>query len=238
MEKPFRNTWEIYTGKFEKLLLLMLGTTLPLLIVHSFVTNYMFAITPSISQTSSIADIYYGFLTVLLFIYAQVPFIRYVYNEYIGHEHSLRDSFIHFLSNGFTVFVFACIVSFLSTIGFMLFFLPGLIVLALVFPIPYLSVFDNKSVWKSFKEGIRIGKKNFFKILLVILVTGFVELFFGIYVTMQIFNITSSFSAQIITQMVLNMLFFPFVVILLTSYIIKWREAQEVLEVGVEEANF
>lgn len=238
MDKPLRYTWNLYTGKFEKLILLMLGTTLPLLMVHSFITNYIYTITPSFSPVYSFADIYYGLLTVLLYLYAQVPYIRFVYNEYVGNEHSLRDSFYQFLVNGFTIFLFACIFSVFTTIGFMLFLLPGIILLSLVFPIPYISIFDEKSVWKSFKEGFRLGKKHFLKLFLIIFLSGMVELLFGIFITAQLFNITSSYAAQIITQMVLNLLFYPFIIILLTSYIIKWREAQEVLEVDAEEANF
>lgn len=237
MEKPFRFTWELYTGKFEKLLLLMLGTTLPLLLLHSFATNYVYAITPGLFQFTSLADIYYALITILFFLYAQIPYIRFVYNEYEGHEHSLRNSIYHFLANGFTVFLFACIVSFLSIIGFMLLVLPGLVLLSFVFPIPYLSIIDGKSVWKAYKEGLRIGKKHFFKILAILIITGFGELLFGIFVTYQLFEITSSFAAQIITQMVLNLIFFPFLIILLTSFIIKWREAQEVLEIKEQEVE-
>lgn len=237
MEKPIKYTWEMYTGKFEKLLIIMLTTTLPLLLVHSFITNYIYAITPNPFGAFSVADIYYGLLTVLLYLFAQIPYIRFVLNEYEGNEHSLRNAFYSFTANGFTIFLFACIVSIFSTIGFMFFLLPGLVLLSILFPIPYISVFDEKSVWKSFKEGFRLGKKHFIKLLLIIFLSGALELLFGIFVTSQLFNITSSYAAQIITQIVLNLLFYPFIIILLTSYIIKWREEQEVLEVSVEEGQ-
>lgn len=235
MEKPLKYTWEIYTGKFEKILVLMLTTTLPLLMLHSFVTNYIYAVTPSYSAVYSFADIYYGLITLLLYLYAQIPYIRFVYNDYKGVENNLRNSIYHFLVNGFTVFVFACLVSIISTIGFMLFLLPGLIFLALVFPVPYISIFDGKSVWKSFKEGFRIGKKKFFKIMFIIILAGMSELLFGIFVTYQLFNITSSFAAQIITQMTLNIIIYPFIIMLMTSCIIKWREALETLEVKAQK---
>ncbi|SEP98218.1 hypothetical protein [Piscibacillus halophilus] len=235
MDHPLRNTWELYTGKFEQILVLMLTTTLPLLLLHSFITNYIYAITPSFSAVYSVADIYNGFLTLLLFLYAQTPYIRFVYNEHVGIDHNLRNSIYIFLVNGFTVFVFACITAFISTIGFALFLLPGLIFLALVFPVPYISVFDEKSVWKSFKEGFRIGKKRIVKISLLLFALGMVELLFGIFVTYQLFNITSSFAAQMITQMTLNLIFFPFLIMLMTSFILKWRESLKTLEVAEEE---
>lgn len=237
MNQPLKNAWELYTGKFEQILVLMLTTTLPLLLIHSFVTNYLYAITPSYSPIYSVADIYNGFLTLLLFLYAQTPYIRYVYNEHLGKEHNLRNSIYIFLVNGFTVFVFACITALLSTIGFMLFLLPGLILLALVFPVPYISIFDEKTTWKSFKEGFRIGKKRFVKISLMLFLLGMVELLFGIFVTYQLFNITSSFAAQMITQMTINLLFFPFLIMWMASLIIKWRDQIETFDVVQEKGE-
>lgn len=230
MEKPLKFTWELFTSKFEKILIIMLITTLPLLILHNFAANFIFAITPSFTAFS-FGDIYYGLITLLLFIYAQVPYIRFVYAEYTGHELSLSNSLYHFLVNGFTVFLFACMASILGTIGFMLFLIPGLIFLTLVFPIPYISVFDGKSVWKSFKEGIRIGKKKFWKIALILFLTASIEFIVGAVAVQYLFYITSSYAAQIITQIVINLLFFPFITILVASHMIKWRESIEFLEI-------
>ncbi|SEP95409.1 hypothetical protein SAMN05216232_1436 [Virgibacillus subterraneus] len=237
MENPLKYTWQLYTGKFEKMFMLMITTTFPLLLLHSFVTNYIYAITPSYLVNYSYADIYYGFLTVLFFLYAQIPYIRYVYNEYVGKEDSLKDALYQFLANGFTVFIFACLLSFFSTIGFMLFLIPGLILLSIFFPVTYLSMFDEKSTWKSLKEGMRIGKKHLFKTMVLILFTGLLEAVIGVTLSAQIFNITSSYSAQIISQIALNIIVFPFVIVYLTSLIIKWRESEDVLEVDSKDTT-
>ncbi|MBP1971431.1 putative neutral ceramidase superfamily lipid hydrolase [Virgibacillus natechei] len=133
------------------------------------------------------------------------------------------------------MFLFAVIVSILSAIGFMFFAIPGLLLLALVFPIPYISIFDEKSVWKAFKEGIRIGKKQFLKIFLIIVITGTVEGIIGLFVVAQVFTITDSFAAQILTQMTLNLLIFPFVIMYITSSVLKWREELDVLEINEKE---
>ncbi|GEN44524.1 hypothetical protein AHA02nite_03000 [Alkalibacillus haloalkaliphilus] len=234
MDKPFRNTWEIYTGRFEKVLVIMLTTTLPLLLLHSFITNYIYAITPSFASGYSVADIYYGLITLLFFLYAQAPYIRFVYNEHVGVENNLRNTIYHFLVNGFSVFIFACLVAIISTIGFALLILPGLIFLSLVFPVPYISMFDEKSVWKSFKEGLRVGKKHFIKIFLILSLFGLAELLFGIFVTFQLFTITPSFAAQVITQIALNLIVFPFLIMYMTSLILKWRETLATLEVQDE----
>lgn len=224
MKHPLKLTWELYMGQFEKVLVLMLTTTLPLLLLHSLTTNYIYAITPRVTSIYSFADIYYGLITLLIFIYAQIPYIRFTNNEEKDYEHSLKNAIYYFFSNGFTVFVFACIVSILITAGLTLFIIPGLILLILFFPIPYISVFDGKSVWKGYREGFRIGRKRFFKIALIILVSGVLELGLGILATTQLIKITDLFAAQLVTQMVLNLIFYPFIIILVTFYIIKWRK--------------
>ncbi|WP_067724805.1 hypothetical protein [Oceanobacillus damuensis] len=235
MKNPLRSTWQLYTGKFEKILVLMLTTTLPLLMLHSFTTNYIYAITPSMNPNYSFADIYYALLTILFYIFAQIPYIRFVYNEFQGHEHSLKNAMYTFLVSGFTVFLFAAIVAILSSIGFMFFVIPGLLLLSLVFPIPYISIFDEKSIWKAYKEGLRIGKKHFLKIFLMITITGTIEAVIGLFVVAQVYSITDSFAAQIITQMTLNLLIFPFVIMYITSNVMKWREELEVLEISDKE---
>lgn len=235
MKNPLRYTWQLYTGKFEKIFVLMLTTTLPLLMLHSFTTNYIYAITPSMNPIYSFADIYYALLTILFYIFAQIPYIRFVFNEFKGHENSLKNAMYTFLVNGFTVFLFAAIVSILSSIGFMLFVIPGLLLLSLVFPIPYISIFDDKSIWKAYKEGLRIGKKHFLKIFLMITITGMIEAIIGLFVVAQIYSITDSFAAQILTQMTLNLLIFPFVIMYITSSVIKWREELDVLEIREKE---
>lgn len=237
MKSPLRYTWEIYTRKFEKVLVLMLTTTLPLLLLHSYAVNYIYTVTPSVDPTYSFADIYYALLTILFFLFAQIPYIRFIYNEHTGHEYSLLNSIYEFLARGFTIFLFACIISLIATVGFMIFVLPGLILLAVVFPIPYISIFDEKSIWKSYREGIRLGKRNFVKIFLIIIITGLFEALVGAFVTINVFDISPSFAAQIITQMVLNLLYFPFVIMLLTSAIMKWRAQQDMLEINNEEAS-
>lgn len=237
MDKPFGFAWNLYTKQFEKFLILMLCTTLPMLLLHSFITNFIYLVTPPEGTLFGVADIYYGLITIIFFLYAQFPYIRFVYNEYEGHDHSLRNALFQFIVNGFTVFVFACIVGLLSTIGFMLFALPGMIFLSLVFPIAYISIFEEKSIWKAYREGIRIGKKNFFKIMLLLFIGGILEMVIGLVITYSLINVTQSYAAQVITQIVLNLIFFPFLISVLTAWMIKWKDAQRSLDIEVSEAT-
>ena len=123
MDKPIREAFSLFSSRFEHILLLGVMIVLPLLLLHSFLSNYIMAVTPTFFGTTIIADVYISFLTILLLLYAQVPFIRYMFNEYQGNEGSLRNAYYYFFVNGFEFFMFAVVASLIATLGLVLFFL-------------------------------------------------------------------------------------------------------------------
>lgn len=106
MDRPLHFTWNIYMHKFEKILVLMLLTTLPILLFHSVVTNYMYAVSAQGDTAYLFADLFYALLTLIFYLYAQIPFIRFVYNEHQGIENSLRNALYHFFGKWLYRFCF------------------------------------------------------------------------------------------------------------------------------------
>lgn len=234
MDKPISFAFSLFTGKYEKFLLIAFLVQVPLLIVHSFSTNYIHAITPTDGSIFSVSDIFYAYITMLLLIYAMVPFIKYTVNEFEGREFPLKNSFYIFAAQGFNIFVFSALISLITVIGFMFFILPGLVILSLFISAPIIAVIDEKSVWKSTKESFQIFKKHFIKIILFISLLSLVELIIGIALNFLLVTITTSYAAVVITQIFLNTIFFPVFVVMLTSLVIKWREGLNSLEVKNE----
>lgn len=230
MEKPIREAFALFSNRFEHILLLGVTIVLPLLFLHSFLSNYIMAVTPTFFGTTIIADMYISFLTILLLLYAQVPFIRYMFNEYQGNDGNLRNAYYFFFANGFEFFMFAVLAGFVTTLGLILFFIPGLIIITLLYPIPFVAAMDRKSVWKSFKAGIRLGKKHFLKLFILVFLLAFIELFISSGLTLLIYSLTTSFAAQLLAHMFLNLLFFPIITLIICGYIIKWREEIYTLE--------
>lgn len=218
-----RSAFSFVGTNFEKLLLIIVVVQLPLLLFHSFVTNMIYAVTPNPGTVYSVADFYYAFFTLFLFLYAQVPFIKYTYNELEGRERPLRDALLTFVVKGFPFFLFAGLFGLLAVIGFSLFVIPGFVLLAVIFTAPVIAVIDEKSIWKSLKESTLLFKKNFMKILLLIFIWGCIELFLGIALNQVVLNVTRSYAAIISVQMLMNMLFYPVFVVLLTISTIHWR---------------
>ena len=230
MDKPFREAFALFTSRFEHILLLGVTILFPLLLGHAFLSNYIYAVTPNILGTTIISDIYYTLLTIQMMLFAQIPIIRYMFNEYQGHESSLKNAYFIFFANGFQFFVFATLASFLTTVGIILFLLPGLIILTFLYPIPFVAVMDNKSIWKSWKPGFRLGKKHFFKLFLLIITMSLVELLISGGITLLILSLTTSFAAQLLSHILLNLIFFPIITLIITGFIIKWREEIYTLE--------
>jgi hypothetical protein len=224
MDKPLKYTFSFIAERFEKLLIIVLCVQLPLLILHSIITNYIYAITPNVGTIYSVADIYYALFTILFFLYAQIPFVKYTFNELEGREGSLKNALYTFVVQGFPIFVFSCLISILIIIGFSFFVVPGIIILSLFITAPIISIIDNKSVWKSIKEARLLFKKHFIKIILLISLWGTVEMVIGIIVNSFILNITSSYAALAGVQILTNMLFYPLFIVLLTTSTLKWRE--------------
>ncbi len=224
MEKPFKYSISFVAEKFEKILLLVLLVQLPLLILHFFITNYIYAITPNVGTIYSVADFYYALFTILFFLYAQIPFVKYTYNEFEGKEHALKDALYSFLVQGFPIFVFASLISMATLIGFSLLVVPGLIILAFFITAPIISIIDNKSVWKSIRESRILFKKHFMKIIGLLLIWGLLEMVIGVLLNAVIIRITTSYAALAGVQIITNLIFYPIFFILLTVCTLKWRE--------------
>ena len=224
MSYPFREAFQFYTQKIEYIFLFAFTIILPVLLFHAFIMNYVYAATPLINGTTSVADLFYGLFTIILLTVAQVPIIRFVYNEQEGIEHPVRNAFFHFALIGFSVFLFAVLYGILAVLGTMLFLIPGIVVMLFLFLTPYISAIDSKPARRSWKEALRLGKRHFFALLLMVLGISLAEMLIGIISEHVVFSITSSYGAQLFSQMMLNMLIFPFMIVVVTLYVMKWRD--------------
>ncbi|MBS4179492.1 hypothetical protein [Lederbergia citrea] len=224
MDKPVSFAFSLFAGKYEKFLIIVFLVQIPFLLIHSFITNYIYAITPTFGSLFSIADIYYAFITLLLLLFVLIPFVKFTINEYQGNENSLKTAFYSFAVQGFNIFVFSVLLALAAVIGFMFFFIPGLIILAAFISAPIIALNDEKSVWKSVRESLQIFKKHFLGLIFCILLFSLLELGIGVFLNFIILSITPSYAAIMITQIFLNTIFFPIFIVVLTSLTIKWRE--------------
>jgi hypothetical protein len=223
MISSFKNTWTLYTKKFEGVIFLSLTILLPLLLMNWFLLNIVYAFVFN-DFTSGLADFYYVFLTVIFLVLAQIPFIQFVSLYECYSEVRYKNIFFVFITNAFSLFVFAICLSFLTSVGVILFIIPGIIVLVFLFGAPYEAILENKSVWKSIKTSTKFAKKKFFPLLFVIFIVSLTELIIGWISMYLIYSITTSLLAQVMVQMLLNLLIFPFLAIWITYFYKEWKE--------------
>jgi hypothetical protein len=222
MIKSLQNSWRIYTKKFEGVLLLSLSILFPLLLINWFVLNgvYLFVFN---DFTSALADFYYVFLTFIFLVIAQIPFIQFVKLYEEEGEIRYRNIYYVFITNAFSLFVFGICLSLITSVGVMLFIIPGFIVLILLFSCPYEAILENRSVWKSVKTSVTFAKKKFFPLLLIIITISLAEMVIAWVSMYLIYSITSSLLAQVMVQMLLNLLIFPFLAIWITYFFMDWK---------------
>ncbi|MBO8164393.1 MAG: hypothetical protein H0Z34_11835 [Brevibacillus sp.] len=219
---PFRESVRFYARNIEYLLLLAFAICLPFSLLHAFVTNYVYFWT-AFTQTNAFGDFVNTFYMLLFFIVAQLPFIQYVQSEVEGEEKGIRRAFHTFFVHGFSVFLFGVLYVLLVLAGSLLFIIPGLIVLTLFFLTPYMIVIRNQSAWKSWQAAFQLGKRYFFPLSGLLLLISVVEWLIGFAGLFGVAMITSNYAAFLFSQIMLNLILFPFMVVLMTFYVRKWR---------------
>ena len=215
-------SFHFYSRNVEYLMLLSFSILLPLLVVHLVVTNVVYRLYQGTPFTFY-GDITNSFFMLLIFVIAQLPFIRYVWNDLEGEEKKLGPAYLTSLEQGLPVFGFALIYVLATMIGSALFILPGLAILVLLFLTPYVSVIKQKPVRKSWREALRWGKKKFFPLLGLILFISIAEWLISFVSMNGISLITKNYGAIVGSQLLISVLSFPFLVIYTTLTFQKWQ---------------
>ncbi|WP_088102664.1 hypothetical protein [Halalkalibacter urbisdiaboli] len=213
----------LYTQNIAKLLVLCFTVILPFLILHLFLTNYVYTFA-QFYPTSFPADVTNAFLMVFFFLIVQIPFIEFFNSELEGEEYGLKRAFLAFFERGFAFYGFAILFTAFFLLGLGLLVIPGVILFVLLFSVPYLSIIQNKPIRKTISTAILIGKKRFFRFFLIIFVLGLIEIVIGFATSYGIMGITNSYLAITGTSILLNLLFVPFYIALLTTSIKKWSD--------------
>jgi hypothetical protein len=190
---------------------------LPILLLHTAYVNYVYAITSPFASTY-IGDFVNSFLVIMLLVLVQLPFIQFVHSDMEGEEKPLKKAYIALFKHGFSVYVFGVVYAFLSVVGLAFFIIPGIVILVMFFLTPYLSVIKDQSAWKSFRLAFTYGKKNFFSLFLLILLTSMSELLISIISLYGVTLITPSYLAVLFTQILLNLILLPYIVCIITLY--------------------
>ncbi|QKS72475.1 hypothetical protein FLK61_38275 [Paenalkalicoccus suaedae] len=219
----FSESTSIYSKNIGRIMLLSILIVLPLLLLHMFLTNYLYVFSATPGQ-EFVVDGTNAFLMIFFFLLAQIPFISFFHNEIEGEEKLLRRALLTFVEKGLPLYLFSILFTVAIMTGILFFIIPGIIILTFAFAVPYITIIRGQTVRRAFGAGLLIGKKRFFRLLGVILFVGFVEILLSLLASLGIQTVTDSYLAVAGTSILLNMIFLPFFVLLLTLFMKKWSE--------------
>jgi len=230
---PLQDSFRFYARNIESLLLLSVITVFPFLLIHNFIMNYINLIT-TITGAKVVSGFFNLFLLLMFITVIQLPFALFVKYESEGEEKPLKKALRSFAEHSFSVFVFAFIYTLAVTTGMLLLVIPGLIVLIWFYLTPYHMVLKQRSPWGSWRAAMEMGKKHFIQIFGLILLTSVIQ---SLASTLGLFSVTfisTSYGAIFFTQLLLNVIVFPFIAVLFSMYVQKWSEEAKAIE-GAEE---
>ncbi len=230
---PLNESVRFYARNIESLLLISTIIVFPFLLVYNFTMNYLNLIA-TITGAKIVSGIFNLFLLLLFLMVIQLPFAQYVQSEQDGEERPLLRSLRTFFEQGFSVFIFGIVYVLAVTAGMALLLLPGLIILVLLFLTPYFVVMKQRSPWRCWKAAMDMGKKHFFQIFGLLLLAGGIQSAIGLLGIYSVTFITTSYGAIFFTQLLLNLIVFPFIAVLFSMYVQKWSNEAALAE-GVEE---
>lgn len=228
---PIRASISLYTRNIESLLLLSAVIVLPFLVVHNLTLNYV-NVLAAITGARIVSSFFHLFLLLLFLLVAQIPFAQFVVSDLEGEERPLRRAFRAFAEHGFAVFLFGFVYVLAVCTGMLLFVIPGLILLLLLYLTPYIVVMKGRSPWKCLRIALAMGKKHAVQIFGLLVFASVTEWAISVVGLYSVTFITTSFGAVFFTQLLLNVILFPFLAILFAMYAYKWSREQE----GAEDA--
>lgn len=217
------DSFRLYRERFLSILLLSFTIVFPVLIVHAVLVNFVYGVTAWLDG-GIVGNLTNALLLLFFFVIVQVPFILFTQYEQEGSEHPLRSTYFTFTQRGFPAYLFAVVYCVVVAAGFAFLIIPGLIIMILLFLTPYVSILREKPFRQSWRIALKLGKKHFFRLFTLLVVTSLIELVIEVGIMYGMSFITTNYLAILFTQMVLNTILFPLVIIIITMHVMDWKQ--------------
>lgn len=221
--RTFRESLSFYFRHIERLLLLSVTIVLPFMLVNHLTVNYIHFIA-TYSSGTTFADVSDGFFTLLFFVICQLPFIKYVIAQLEGEEKPVRGAYRTFFEYGFSVFLFGITYGLAVFTGLFLLIIPGIVILVLFYLTPYMTVFRQETTGNSYRAALQMAKRHFFSILALIFFTMVIETGLSLLAQIAVTSFSTKYSAILLTQLLINLIVFPYFAVLTTMFVKKWQD--------------
>ncbi|USG65676.1 hypothetical protein NDK47_26860 [Brevibacillus ruminantium] len=228
----FQASLQFYAQNIRQLLLLSVLAVFPPLLLYNIIMNYLNLLT-TITGVKLVSGFVNMFLLLLIFTVIQLPFAQFVQNRLDGEERPLGKALYAFAEHGFTIFLFGIAYALAVTTGMLLLVIPGLILFILFYVTPYLMVIKQQSAWKCWRAVVEMGKTHFFKILGLILAVSISQFGVSMLGIWLLTLVTTSYGVGFFTQLLLNVVLFPFIAVLFSMYTREHAPRKDLNRMGI-----
>jgi len=213
----------VYLREFTKILLLSVMTYLPLLLIHAFLVNYIYMQTRFAQYPGLIGDAANGIFMLIFITIAQVPFIKFTLLEMEGEEHALKRSLSFSMAKALPFYIYGCVYALLVFVGGLLFVIPGLVILLLLYFVPYFIADETKGFKAAVRKSAKFFKRHYIKAFLIIILLTVIQLSFENIVLFLLSFYTNVYFTLLLIKIILLLLLLPLQTIILTNVYQRWK---------------
>lgn len=152
-----------------------------------------------------------------------IPLVSLVIQDTRYNKVKTGKLYVDMLRYAFFVYIISIPISILTTVGFLLLIIPGLVLLIFSMGIPLVKMVEDVSLKAVLKKSMAFGKENFMHVcglLLLFAAVDFVATYLFSYLAIVL---TGQMAVTNWVLMILNMFLFPLFVIAVSKQYLEWN---------------
>jgi hypothetical protein len=224
----------IYKRNFWRVLLIGLTIILPIQLIYTIVVNFV-SLPLAFFNIPLWSNLFQGIFMIMSLFLILIPLISLVVQETRTQKVNTGKIYVDMLRYSFFLYVISIPVSILTTIGFFLLIIPGLVLLIFSMGMPFVKVTEDDSLKGVLKKSIAFGKEHFMNICGLLLLFAAVDFLASFLLTYLAIGLTGLMAITNWALMVLNMFLLPVFVFTVAKLYLDWNGEADLVH---EDAYF
>ncbi|MEC2057619.1 hypothetical protein I6J18_12430 [Peribacillus psychrosaccharolyticus] len=160
-----------------------------------------------------------------------LPIISIVVQDTRHENVKIGPIYGDFFKNAFFIYMLSILFAIVTTLGFLLFIIPGIFLLVLFMGIPFVKVIDNDPFEVVIKQAYLFGKQNFMLLSSLLITFAIVDFVFTYLFSFIAIVFTEQMAIVNWTLLLINMFLLPLYIITVTKIYLSWNgEADSIKE--------
>lgn len=223
-----KDALHLYKKNILRVLLLGITVLLPIQVIYTILVNYVslpfiyfnIPLWPSIIQSV--------FMLISVFVMI-IPLVSIVIQDTRLQQVKTGKLYLDMLRYAFFVYIISIPISIITTVGFLLLIIPGLVLLIFSIGIPLVKMAENETLKGVVKKSIAFGKENFLNLCGFLLLFAAVD-FIGTYILSYLaIVLTGQMAVTNWALIILNMFLLPLFVFAVAKQYLEWNGEAELL---------